>query len=79
MVTTGPPLRIQLLGPVRAWWNEREVALGPPKQRAVLALLASRAGDVVGVENIVDAVWGSDIPHTAANGVHTYVAGLRRA
>ncbi|MFJ5033086.1 BTAD domain-containing putative transcriptional regulator [Streptomyces sp. NPDC088560] len=79
MVTTGSPLRIQLLGPVRAWWNEAEVALGPPKQRAVLALLASRAGDVVGVENIVDAVWGSDLPHTAAGGVHTYVAGLRRA
>ncbi|GHH24591.1 hypothetical protein GCM10018792_62330 [Streptomyces rubradiris] len=78
-MTTGSPLRIQLLGPVRAWRNEAEVALGPPKQRAVLALLASRAGDVVGVENIVDAVWGSDIPHTAANGVHTYVAGLRRA
>ncbi|GGV19679.1 hypothetical protein GCM10010260_69490 [Streptomyces filipinensis] len=76
MVSTA--LRIQLLGPVRAWWNEAEVALGPPKQRAVLALLASRAGDVVGVENIVDAVWGGDLPHTAANGVHTYVAGLRR-
>ncbi|WP_037883331.1 MULTISPECIES: AfsR/SARP family transcriptional regulator [unclassified Streptomyces] len=52
--------------------------LGPPKQRAVLALLASRAGDVVGIEHIIDAVWGSDVPQTAANGVHTYVAGLRR-
>ncbi|WP_314219513.1 AfsR/SARP family transcriptional regulator [Streptomyces zaehneri] len=52
--------------------------LGPPKQRAVLALLASRAGDVVGIEHIIDAVWGSDVPQTAVNGVHTYVAGLRR-
>ncbi|WP_326618761.1 winged helix-turn-helix domain-containing protein [Streptomyces decoyicus] len=56
-----------------------EVALGPPKQRAVLGLLASRAGDVVGVDNVVDAVWGSVAPQTASNGVHTYVAGLRRA
>ncbi|XQE85370.1 AfsR/SARP family transcriptional regulator [Streptomyces microflavus] len=53
--------------------------LGPPKQRAVLALLASRAGEVVGVDNIVDALWDGDIPQTATNGVHTYVAGLRRA
>ncbi|MEV8528840.1 BTAD domain-containing putative transcriptional regulator [Streptomyces sp. NPDC052000] len=79
MATAGAPLRIQLLGPVRTWRNGVEVALGPPKQRAVLGLLASRAGDVVGVENVVDAVWGSVAPQTAANGVHTYVAGLRRA
>ncbi|SEP58885.1 DNA-binding transcriptional activator of the SARP family [Streptomyces sp. yr375] len=79
MAATGAPLRIQLLGPVRAWRHGVEVALGPPKQRAVLGLLASRAGDVVGVENIVDALWGGDVPQTAANGVHTYVGGLRRA
>ncbi|MGW8328548.1 BTAD domain-containing putative transcriptional regulator [Streptomyces sp. NPDC055897] len=79
MATTGAALRIQLLGPVRAWRNGVEVALGPPKQRAVLALLASRAGDVVGVENIAGALWGAAVPQTASNGVHTYVAGLRRA
>ncbi|HZF89908.1 AfsR/SARP family transcriptional regulator [Streptomyces sp.] len=79
MATTGAPLCIQLLGPVRAWRNGVEVALGPPKQRAVLGVLASRANDVVGVDAIVDALWGSDIPQTAANGVHTYVGGLRRA
>ncbi|MCW5251165.1 AfsR/SARP family transcriptional regulator [Streptomyces sp. SHP 1-2] len=79
MATGGAPLRIQLLGPVRAWRNGAEVALGPPKQRAVLALLASRANDVVGVESIVDALWGCDMPQTAVNGVHTYVSGLRRA
>ncbi|MFB7620958.1 BTAD domain-containing putative transcriptional regulator [Kitasatospora sp. NPDC056181] len=79
MAAPAAPLRIQLLGPVRAWRHGTEVTLGPPKQRAVLALLASRAGDVVGVEGIVDALWGTDVPHTAANGVHTYVAGLRRA
>ncbi|MGX1881815.1 BTAD domain-containing putative transcriptional regulator [Streptomyces sp. NPDC055287] len=72
-------MRLQLLGPVRAWRQGTEVVLGPPKQRAVLGLLAGRAGDVVGVEEIVDAVWGSEIPRTAVNGVHTYVAGLRRA
>ncbi|WP_229922604.1 AfsR/SARP family transcriptional regulator [Streptomyces morookaense] len=55
------------------------MALGPPKQRAVLGLLASHANDVVCVEHIIDAVWGSDVPQSAVNGVHTYVAGLRRA
>ncbi|MEV4927249.1 AfsR/SARP family transcriptional regulator [Streptomyces roseoverticillatus] len=79
MATAGASLRIQLLGPVRAWRNGREAPLGPPKQRAVLALLASRPGDVVGINTITAAVWGSTIPQTAPNSVHTYVAGLRRA
>ncbi|AIR96908.1 BTAD domain-containing putative transcriptional regulator [Streptomyces glaucescens] len=78
MAITGTPLRIQLLGPVRAWRDGTEVPLGPPKQRAVLSLLASRANDVVGVDTIVDALWDGDVPHSAANSVHTYVAGLRR-
>ncbi|MGW0555820.1 BTAD domain-containing putative transcriptional regulator [Streptomyces sp. NPDC002926] len=80
MPAAGEHLEVQLLGPVRAWRHgrEREIALGPPKQRAVFALLASRANDVVSVDHIIDAVWGGDIPQTAANGVHTYVAGLRR-
>ncbi|MFC8449574.1 BTAD domain-containing putative transcriptional regulator [Kitasatospora sp. NPDC057223] len=63
---------------MRVWARGAEVVLGPPKQRAVLGLLASRVNQVVGVEQIVDAVWGSAVPQTAVNGVHTYVAGLRR-
>lgn len=74
----GESLRLELLGPMRAWRNGEDVPLGPPKQRAVLGLLASRVNDVVGFEEIIDAVWGSAVPQTAANGVHTYVAGLRR-
>ncbi|GHA15885.1 hypothetical protein GCM10010329_43720 [Streptomyces spiroverticillatus] len=72
-------MRLELLGPVRAWCDESEIPLGPPKQRAVVGVLASRVNEIVGVEEIVDAVWGSAVPQTAANGVHTYVAGLRRA
>lgn len=72
-------MRLELLGSVRAWCDEAEVRLGPPKQRAVVGVLASRVNEIVGVEEIVDAVWGSAVPQTAANGVHTYVAGLRRA
>jgi DNA-binding SARP family transcriptional activator len=71
-------VRLVLLGPVRAWRKGSEVPVRPPKQRAVLALLASRANDVVTFEQIVDAVWGDAVPRTAANGVHTYIAGLRR-
>ncbi|WP_164784831.1 AfsR/SARP family transcriptional regulator [Streptomyces griseoviridis] len=53
--------------------------VGPPKQRALLALLATQQGSVVGPGQIIDALWGPDAPNTALNSVHTYVAGLRRA
>ncbi|PZH14814.1 AfsR family transcriptional regulator [Streptomyces sp. NTH33] len=71
-------MRLELLGSVRAWCDGTEVLLGPPKQRAVIGVLVSRINEIVGVEEIMDAVWGSAVPQTAANGVHTYVAGLRR-
>ncbi|MFJ7246785.1 BTAD domain-containing putative transcriptional regulator [Kitasatospora sp. NPDC098652] len=64
---------------MRMWYADREVVLGPPKQRAVLGLLASRPNQVAGIDQIIDAVWGTDVPPTAVNGVHTYVGGLRRA
>lgn len=71
-------MQLELLGPIRFWRHGEEVSLGPPKQRAVLGLLAGRLGEVVSVEQIVDGVWGRDVPQSAASGVHTYVAGLRR-
>lgn len=71
-------MRLELLGSMRAWNAKGEVPLGPPKQRAVLGLLASQVGRVAGIDQIIDAVWGSDVPQSAVNCVHTYVAGLRR-
>ncbi len=73
------PLCLAALGPMRAWRYGAELSLGPPKQRAVLGMLLGRVNDVIGFDEIIDAVWGHDVPRTAANGVHTYVAGLRRA
>jgi DNA-binding SARP family transcriptional activator len=72
------PLRVGVLGPVRAWLAERELAPGPPRQQAVLGMLAMRANRVVSRDELVDAVWGQDAPASAEGGVHTYVAGLRR-
>jgi DNA-binding SARP family transcriptional activator/tetratricopeptide (TPR) repeat protein len=70
-------LRFEALGGVRAWRADQELDLGWPKQRAVLAVLLLRAGQVVSRAAIVDAVWGDDPPRSAANLVHTYVRRLR--
>ncbi|MFK3981333.1 BTAD domain-containing putative transcriptional regulator [Micromonospora sp. NPDC050397] len=74
----GADLRFELLGPLRAWAGERELDLGPSKQRAVLAMLLLYAGRPVSPTQIVDAVWQDDPPMNGPNVVQKYIAGLRR-
>ena len=72
-------VRIGLLGPVRAWLDNSEVPVGPPRQQALLAVLATNANQVVSKSELIDAIWGTEPPASANGSVHTYVAGLRRA
>jgi DNA-binding SARP family transcriptional activator/tetratricopeptide (TPR) repeat protein len=74
----GQALRVQVLGPVRAWSGECELALGAPRQRAVLAMLAVHANHAVSRDELIDAVWGDRPPPRAAASVHVYINGLRR-
>lgn len=68
-----------MLGPVRAWHDDRAIALGPARQRAVFAALAVNAGRSVSRAELVRAVWGSSAPASADGSVQSYVSGLRRA
>ncbi|MFL6118603.1 BTAD domain-containing putative transcriptional regulator [Actinophytocola sp.] len=72
-------LRVEVLGPVRAWRGPVELALGPARQRAVFAVLALRAGRPVTRDELVSAVWGAAAPKSVAGNIHTYISGLRRA
>ncbi|MGY1501309.1 BTAD domain-containing putative transcriptional regulator [Streptomyces sp. QTS52] len=71
-------LRFSLLGPVRAWRGRDEIALGPPQQRAVLAVLLLAEGSQVSVGRLVDAVWGTEAPASARGILRTYVHRLRK-
>lgn len=72
------PVRVQVLGAVRAW-RGNELLLGGPKQRAVLAILALSAGRPISRDAMIDFVWTGEDPSRAAAALHTYVAALRRA
>lgn len=72
------PVEIRLLGTVGAAVDGSEVDLGPPQQRALLALLALHRGNRVRVDAIVDALWPDDPPASAAKVVQTYVSRLRK-
>ncbi|HXG76560.1 MAG TPA: BTAD domain-containing putative transcriptional regulator [Gaiellaceae bacterium] len=70
---------VHVLGPFEVLSRGRPVEIGRGKERALLALLALRAGDVVSVDRIVDALWGEAPPPSAVNSVHVYVSKLRKA
>ena len=72
-------LRVDVLGPIRAWRNSNELALGRPFQRAVLGMLAAHAGRVVARDWLIDGIWGEDPPRSVVNSLHVYVGELRRA
>ncbi|GAA4438755.1 BTAD domain-containing putative transcriptional regulator [Phytohabitans houttuyneae] len=70
--------RFEILGSVRAFDGDDEIALGPVKQRAVLAVLLLNANRPVSAAQIVTAVWQDEPPGNGTNVVQKYVAGLRR-
>ncbi len=74
---TGVEFRI--LGPLEARREGAVVALGGTRQRAVLALLLTRANEVVSAERLIDELWGGEPPGTAANVLQGYVSHLRKA
>jgi DNA-binding SARP family transcriptional activator/tetratricopeptide (TPR) repeat protein len=71
-------VQFSLLGPVRAWSGDHEIALGSPQQKSVLALLLLRNGVVVSMDHLVDGLWDGEPPRTARQTVRTYVFRLRR-
>jgi DNA-binding SARP family transcriptional activator len=73
-------VRVQLLGPLRAWHGDTELNLGGAQQRAVFALIAvaSASGHHTSVTDLVEALWDDRPPASAENTVQTYLKHLRR-
>jgi DNA-binding SARP family transcriptional activator len=72
-------VRVQVLGPVRAWRGDGDqVDLGPVGQRAVLGLLALNGAQGMSRADLIDAVWGQRPPTSAVNILQTRVKHLRR-
>ncbi|MHB8693775.1 MAG: BTAD domain-containing putative transcriptional regulator [Solirubrobacteraceae bacterium] len=67
----------RVLGPVEVIDDGQPVAVGGPRQRAVLVVLALNAGRLCSVEQLIDAVWGERPPPAAVKTVRGYVSRLR--
>ncbi len=72
-------LEIRLLGPFEVIAGGRRVDIPGSKRQALLAMLAFACGRVVAVDDLIDELWGADLPAAPRNAVQHHVARLRAA
>ena len=51
-------MHLLLLGPIEARLDDRPIALGTRKERAVLAMLALEVGHTVSADRLAIGLWG---------------------
>ncbi|MFD4872938.1 BTAD domain-containing putative transcriptional regulator [Streptomyces sp. NPDC058420] len=71
-------LWIRVLGSLDAETNETPIALGGPRQRALLALLVVARGQVVSVDRLIEDLWGGEPPAQALKTLQSYISNLRK-
>jgi DNA-binding SARP family transcriptional activator len=67
-----------VLGPLEVREDDEQLALGGLKQRALLAILALHANEVVSTDRLIDELWGAEAPQTAAKSLQVHVSQLRK-
>ena len=72
-------MQIRVLGHLEVSVDDRPIALGGPKQRAVLAMLGLEANRTVSADRLAAGLWGDELPPSSAKVVQTYVSRLRQA
>jgi DNA-binding SARP family transcriptional activator len=71
-------MEFRILGPLEVVDRGAALPLGGARQRAVLALLLTRANAPVSTDRLIDDLWGTEPPRTAGNTVQYYVSQLRK-
>jgi DNA-binding SARP family transcriptional activator len=71
-------VRLRVLGRLEVWVGDRQVELGGPRRRALLARLAVARGSVVSTDRLIEDLWDGAPPEHALGVVHAHVSTLRR-
>jgi DNA-binding SARP family transcriptional activator len=71
-------LEFRILGPLEVLVDDRPLALGGIRQRAVLVALLLEARRVVPADRLVSSLWGEQPPKTASTSLHNLVSQLRK-
>ncbi len=78
MVASAVLMDFRVLGPLEVLDGDRELDLGAPKQRALLAILLLHANEVVSNDRLIDDLWEDEPPETAQKALQVYVSQLRK-
>src|SRR4029453_9633142 len=70
-------LEIRLLGPFEVAVGGRPVDVSGNKRHGLLALLPPPCGRGGGVDDLIDALWGEELPAAPRNALQHHVARLR--
>jgi predicted ATPase/DNA-binding SARP family transcriptional activator len=76
-MSVGDPAPYGLLGPLEVHADGRRVALGGRRERTLLAMLLLNANREIGVDRLVDAIWGDRPPTNPRAALHNVVSRLR--
>lgn len=71
-------MEFRILGPLEVVDGDRALSLGGERQRAILALLLTRANEVVSTDRLIDELWGARPPRKALNTIQYYISQLRK-
>ncbi len=71
-------MEFRILGPLEVVDADRPLPLGGERQRALLALLLTRANEVVSTDRLIDELWGMRPPKQALNTIQYYISQLRK-
>jgi len=72
-------MEFKVLGPLEVLSDGQPLQLGPPQQRALLALLLLNANQVVATDRLAEELWPAEVPKTASKAIQVYVSSLRKA
>lgn len=71
-------MEFRILGPLEVVEQGSALPLGGVRLRTLLALLLTRANEVVSADRLIDALWDGRPPRTAANALQYHVSQLRK-
>jgi DNA-binding SARP family transcriptional activator len=72
-------VQYRLLGPLEVLDGDRVVAIGGGQRQSLLALLLIHANEVLSTDRLIDELWGSTPPATAAKSLQVKISTLRKA
>ncbi|MGH3900022.1 MAG: BTAD domain-containing putative transcriptional regulator [Pseudonocardiaceae bacterium] len=71
-------MEFAVLGPLEVRDQHRRIEVSSAKERLLLTVLVMHVNEVVSADRLIEVLWSTQPPATAANTLQTYVSHLRR-